>query len=58
MVPDEWKARQPRTEVPGNTKGEWVEFGLKQTSKLDTAEDRQQDTLTIVGQCDKLNAHR
>lgn len=57
LVPEEWKHRQDKTPLPDNTAGGWVSFGLTQTNKLATAEDRQQDTLTIITTCEKMNAH-
>lgn len=57
LIPEEWKEEVPAADLPANTKEGWVTFALEQTDALSKANGRQQDTLTVVAKCDRLNAH-
>lgn len=56
-VPDAWREPVPGADLPeGNTVGDWIAFGDRQTGQLDKANGRMADTLHIVGECERRAA--
>lgn len=56
-IPVAWREPVPGADLPdGNTVGDWVSFGDRQTAQLDKANGRMADTLHIVGECERRAA--
>jgi hypothetical protein len=54
LLPPSWKDGVPGAPLPdGDTVGDWVAFADAQTGKLDVANGRTRDAITIVERCEK-----
>ena len=57
LVPQEWKAGVEGAPLPdGNDVGDWVAFGDAQTGRLDMANGRTRDAVSIVERCEARDA--
>lgn len=57
FIPSAWRAPVPGADLPeGDTVGDWISFGDRQTGQLDKANGRQADTLYIIEECEKRAA--
>lgn len=54
LLPADWKEGVAGADLPaGDTIGDWIVFGDQQTGKLDQANGRTRDAITIVENCEK-----
>lgn len=54
LLPAEWKQGVAGAPLPsGDTVGDWVAFGDAQTGKLDMANGRTRDSISIVERCEE-----
>lgn len=57
LLPEDWKAGVPGAPLPeGDTVGDWVSFADAQTGKLDQANGRTRDAISIVERCEQRDA--
>ena len=57
FIPQAWRSPVPGAELPaGDTVGDWIAFGDRQTGQLDKANGRMADTLHIIGECERRSA--
>lgn len=57
LLPVEWKRGVAGAELPGgDTVGDWVAFGDAQTGKLDVANGRTRDSISIIERCEARDA--
>ena len=53
LIPDSWREPVAGAPLPeGNTVGDWIAFGDAQTGRLDVANGRTQDSLSIIERCE------
>lgn len=57
LIPPGWKLGVPGADLPsGDTVGDWVAFADAQTGKLDQANGRTFDAITIIERCEERDA--
>ena len=57
LVPDNWKQGVAGADLPiGNVLADWIAFGDAQTGKLDQANGRTADAISIVQRCEARDA--
>ena len=57
LLPESWKAGVAGAPLPdGNTVADWVVFGEQQTGKLEVANGRTRDAITVVERCEARDA--
>jgi hypothetical protein len=56
-IPDSWRAPVAGADLPdGETVADWIVFGDAQTGRLDIANGRLEDSLHIIGECERRSA--
>lgn len=54
LLPDTWSQGVAGAPLPeGDTVGDWISFGDAQTGKLDQANGRTKDAISIVSRCEE-----
>lgn len=57
LIPESWSQGVAGAELPADdTVGSWISFGDQQTARLDQANGRTRDTITIVSKCEARDA--
>jgi hypothetical protein len=57
LLPAEWLSGVPGADLPeGDTVGDWIAFADAQTGKLDVANGRTKDAISIVSRCEARDA--
>jgi hypothetical protein len=57
LLPADWREGVPGAPLPsGDTVGDWISFGDAQTGRLDVANGRTRDAISIVERCEKRDA--
>jgi hypothetical protein len=57
LLPSEWKAGVAGAPLPdGNAVADWVVFGEQQTGKLEVANGRTRDAITVIERCESRDA--
>lgn len=57
LLPADWKQGVPGADLPtGDTVGDWVAFADAQTGKLDMANGRTRDSISIIERCEARDA--
>lgn len=57
LIPQEWANGVPGPDLPsGDTVADWITFGDSAIGKLDQANGRQRDTMSIISACEKRDA--